>query len=125
MRRLILCILPAFFISIISVAQSDSLKTIYLDSTGNANDENTFTKVEVEASIDWNEWRSHLEKALVPVINKAVRKKAPAGKYTVNVKFIVERDGSISSVTALNDPGYGMAEGAAKVVKGSPKWTPG
>ena len=48
-----------------------------------------------------------------------------AGTYTVNVRFLVEKDGSISDVVALNDPGYGLAKAAEKVVKTGPKWTPG
>ncbi len=47
------------------------------------------------------------------------------GNVTVNVRFLVERDGSITSVQALNDPGYGLAKGAEEVVKRGPKWSPG
>jgi protein TonB len=41
------------------------------------------------------------------------------------VRFLVERDGSIENVKALNDPGYGLARGAEQVVKSGPKWKPG
>jgi TonB family protein len=34
----------------------------------------------------------------------------------VVVQFIIERNGSVSSVKALNDPGYGLAEAAVKAV---------
>jgi protein TonB len=47
------------------------------------------------------------------------------GTYTVNVRFLVEKDGSITQVTALNDPGYGLKQGAEEVVKRGPKWAPG
>lgn len=48
-----------------------------------------------------------------------------AGAYAVQVRFLVERDGSISYVEALNDPGYGLAKAAVKVIKTGPKWRPG
>jgi protein TonB len=89
------------------------------------NNEMAYEKVEVEASVDVAEWRKHLEKELQPVIEKAARKGMRVGKYTVNVRFLVERDGSLSDVKALNDPGYGLAKGAVAVIKSGPKWKPG
>jgi protein TonB len=53
-----------------------------------------------------------------------VENKAPAGNYRVTVSFVVARDGSISDVKAENDPGYGTAAEAVRVVQKSPKWTP-
>jgi protein TonB len=43
----------------------------------------------------------------------------------VQVRFLVERDGSVAEVQALSDPGYGLAKGAVDVLKKGPKWTPG
>ncbi|SFQ64236.1 energy transducer TonB [Flavobacterium akiainvivens] len=44
----------------------------------------------------------------------------------VVVKFVIEKDGSVSMVEALKDPGYGFAQEAVRVVKACPKkWTPG
>lgn len=47
------------------------------------------------------------------------------GQYTVNVRFLVEKDGSISDVKAVDDPGYGLADASVKVVKTGPRWWPG
>lgn len=44
---------------------------------------------------------------------------------TVPIKFIVEKDGSIGQVIALNDPGYGLMDEAILVIKKMPKWKPG
>ena len=49
---------------------------------------------------------------------------APAGRYTVNVSFLVDREGNISEVKAMNDPGYGAAAEAIRVILRGPKWTP-
>lgn len=49
---------------------------------------------------------------------------APPGQYTPAVSFVVEKDGTIGEVNALNNPGYGTAEELIRVIKKSPKWIP-
>lgn len=115
MRILLLLILLVSFHSAFS-QQSDTLAV---------RTEDVFVKVDEEASVDAKEWKQHLQTNLQPVIEKAAKKKIKAGKYVVNVRFLVEKDGSISDVTALNDPGYGLGKGAEKVVRTGPKWKPG
>ena len=83
-----------------------------------------FEKAEVDASIDLNLWRKHLEANLPAYLEAAANNKMKAGQYTVMVRFIVEKDGSISNVAALNDVGYGLALGAMNVIKTAPKWKP-
>jgi hypothetical protein len=56
--------------------------------------------------------------------DKIVGKGGVPGKYTVQLSFIVDRDGDVRDVTALNDPGYGSKEDAMRVLLSSPKWTP-
>ena len=84
-----------------------------------------FTKVDVEASVNMAQWRRHLEKHLQSPIEKAAKKGMKSGYYTVMVRFLVEKDGSITDVRALNDPGYGLAEASEKVLKSGPRWKPG
>jgi len=84
----------------------------------------TFTKVEVEASFKGGEgaWRKYLERNLnasAPVDNGA-----NPGSYTVVVQFIVDKDGNISDVKALTNHGYGMEDEAVRVIKRGPKWEP-
>jgi len=38
---------------------------------------------------------------------------------------LVLKDGSVTDVKALNDPGFGLAEAAVKTVQNGPKWNPG
>jgi periplasmic protein TonB len=89
---------------------------------GDADDNTPFTTVQVEAKYKGN-WRSFLERSLradVPQENGA-----PAGRnYTVIVSFIVDKDGTVSQVKAENDPGYGTAQEAVRVIKSSGKWVP-
>lgn len=83
-----------------------------------------FTKVEQPAEFPGGlkEWTKYLQRNLNS--NRPSEEGAPAGNYTVRVQFIVDKDGNISNVSALNDPGYGTAEEAIRVIKKGPKWTP-
>ncbi|MDP9230035.1 MAG: energy transducer TonB [Bacteroidota bacterium] len=88
-------------------------------------DENQiFTKVEVEASFPGGEgaWRKYLERSL-STFNPG-ENGAAEGTYTVHVKFIVDKLGNISDVTALTNHGFGMEDEAVKVIKKGPKWVP-
>lgn len=83
-----------------------------------------FTSVQIEAQFPGGTaaWKRFLERNLdnnVPVENGA-----PAGRYTVVVSFRVDKDGSITEVKAENDPGYGTATEAVKVIKKGPHWSP-
>jgi protein TonB len=49
---------------------------------------------------------------------------APAGQYTVVVRFIVSKDGSVSDVVAETNHGYGMEQEAIRTIKKSGLWTP-
>ncbi len=83
-----------------------------------------FTVVQIAAEFPGgiSGWTRYLERTLnrdLPVENGA-----PPGKYTVIVSFIVSKDGSISDVTAENDPGYGTKGEAVRVIQKGPKWKP-
>ncbi|HTH82968.1 MAG TPA: TonB family protein, partial [Mucilaginibacter sp.] len=42
----------------------------------------------------------------------------------VDVQFVVETNGAITNIKAINAPGYGSGEEAERVMASSPKWTP-
>lgn len=88
-------------------------------------DTTVMLKPEVQASVNMNLWRRHLETSLVQFITGAGRRGIPDGTYTVFVRFIVEPDGTLTRVKAMNEPGYGMGRAAEDVVKSGPKWRPG
>ena len=84
-----------------------------------------FTKVEIEATVDPKAWSRWLTTQLQRYIEDAASNGMDPGTYTVQVKFLVEKDGSITDVQALNDPGFGLAKAAVDVVKKGPRWNPG
>jgi TonB-dependent SusC/RagA subfamily outer membrane receptor len=70
------------------------------------------------------------EEALVKYLEQNLNHKLPSerggpeGKYTVVLSFLVEEDGTVSNIEARNDPGYGTAEEAIRVIRNGPKWIP-
>jgi TonB-dependent SusC/RagA subfamily outer membrane receptor len=83
-----------------------------------------FEKVETPPSFPGGitEWRKYLTKNLNSAV--PVDSGAKAGIYTVKVKFLVHKDGSISSIEPLTKYGYGMEEEVIRVISKGPKWEP-
>ncbi|MFT4204926.1 MAG: energy transducer TonB [Chitinophagaceae bacterium] len=93
---------------------------------GKGEDDNKeYTNVQKEAQYPGGPgaWKNYLTRSLrsdVPTENGA-----PSGRnYTVIVSFLVGKDGVVSQVKAENDPGYGTAQEAVRVIQRSGKWTP-
>lgn len=83
-----------------------------------------FTTVEIPAQFPggFDAWKKYLERNLnagLPAENGA-----QAGKYTVMVSFVVDKEGNISDVKAENSPGFGTEAEAIKIIKKGPKWQP-
>jgi protein TonB len=80
-----------------------------------------FTSVEIDAKFNGN-WKAFLERNLnaeVPGDNGA-----PAGRYSVVMQFVVDREGNVSDIQALTAHGYGMEAEAIRVLKKAAKWEP-
>ena len=77
------------------------------------------TQKHAESPAGWSTYlMNNLDRDL-PYRNKAV-----AGKYTVRLSFVVNQNGDVENVIAENDPGYGTAKEAVRVIQKGPKWTP-
>ena len=88
--------------------------------------ETIFIKVEKEAKFPggMEGWRRYLERNLNA--NVASEDGAPVGNYTVKVQFIVDKEGGISNVEAIEVPKACPSCGteAIKVIQKGPKWEP-
>jgi len=75
---------------------------------------------------DWKQkaeaWRKYLQKNLNATV--PVDSGAQAGTYTVQVKFLVDKNGGVSSIKALTSHGYGMEEEVIRFIAKGPKWIP-
>lgn len=56
--------------------------------------------------------------------NLVIAKGGAPGKYEVQLSFVIDKQGDVRDVEALNDPGFGSKEDAMRVLLSSPKWTP-
>lgn len=43
----------------------------------------------------------------------------------VAIRFVVEKDGSVTAIQVIRDPGGGLGAEAVRVVQSMPKWNPG
>ncbi len=84
-------------------------------------DEGPRVTVDLDAKFNGN-WKQYLERNLVAEI--PVNNSAPAGRYSVEVKFVVDVEGHVSDIVALTKHGYGMEEEAIRVIRKSAKWEP-
>ncbi len=83
--------------------------------------EEPFRSVEVDAKFNGN-WKAFLERNLnanVPLDNNA-----PAGRYSVVIQFVVDKEGNVSDIKALTDHGYGMEEESLRVIRKAARWEP-
>jgi len=82
----------------------------------------TFTKVEVAAEFPGglDGWRRYLERNFV-YPDQAQEDNIQG---VINVQMVVDKDGNITEVKALNDLGGGTAAEAERVIKKGPKWKP-
>lgn len=80
--------------------------------------------IEKEAQYKGGEaaWLRFLQKNLNP--NVPVKKRAPAGHYTVAVRFVVDRDGNLTELEPITKMGYGMEEELMRMLRQSARWEP-
>ena len=67
-------------------------------------------------------WVKYLSKNLN--VDLPVKNRAPAGRYTVVLNFVVKSNGEVADVEAINNPGYGTAAEAIRMIEKGPKWIP-
>jgi len=86
-----------------------------------------FEKVDMEASFPGGEdsWRKFLVKNILKITSQALRTKIPSAIYSVTVKFIVEKDGSITIYETVSNPkNIYLEEKCSGMIQKSPKWQP-
>ena len=68
----------------------------------------------------WHEFYKYVNKNFrIPEIDQDMKAK-------IYVSFVVEKDGSMTAIKVLRDPGYGLGNEAIRVLKSmKKKWTPG
>jgi protein TonB len=79
-------------------------------------------KVEIAASFPGGieAWRRYLQHHM----NYPETAQENGTQGPVKVQFVVDKEGNISDVEALNDPGDGIAAEAVRIIRQGPKWKP-
>ena len=109
MKRKIFSVILFLFFGIITQAQ----KVVQEKKPGH-DEPNIFTKVEIEANTNPKAWTEHVKKSTQ--LPDSALENIPSGTYKINVQFIVDKHGNIGQVKAKNDPGYGLAKRAEKII---------
>lgn len=83
-----------------------------------------YTKVDIKSTFPGGDssWARSLEKKLDQTIK--LDRRVKKGKYVVSVQFVVAKDGSLSDIKCLNDPGFGMGAAVLREIKKGPTWGP-
>ena len=121
-------------ICFISVANSygqtatRSYHTVVVEITKEKKPKKIYTKVQITPAFPGDSsWVQSLEDSLNRSI--AVKNRVKVGKYIVSVRFLLEKDGSLTDYKCLIDPGFGMCKQVvAAIIKKYvkwPKWSPG
>ncbi len=120
MKRIFILISFTLLISYSGFSQQTNAEPDSLKNTDNI----TFYKVEEEADFPGGiaAWKKYLIKNLK--VNIPVKKGAPASFYTVIIKFIVTKDGTVMKPEADTNHGYGMEEEVIRIISKGPKWLP-
>lgn len=89
------------------------------ESTSTANSVITNDSLYFGGKITWGDYLKKNVDTTAPLKNRAKK-----GTYTVVVRFIVTKDGSISDIQATTNHGYGMEQEVLRILKKSKSWTP-
>ncbi len=68
---------------------------------------------------NWTVYLTKRVNAQVPLLHCA-----PAKTFCVEVRFLVQKDGSLADIKPLTNVGYGMEEELIRVIEQAPDWTP-
>lgn len=103
--------------------------TVVVEITKEEKPKKISAKVEITTSFPGGDssWIHSLEDSL----NRSIpfKSKAKAGKYIASVRFLIEKDGSMSDIRCLTDPGFGMCEQVVTAIRKKfarwPRWSLG
>lgn len=99
-------------------------QTVIHNKESQSPDSTVFDKVEQEAEFPGGPeaWLRYLQSNLNADV--PIKKRAKNGTYTVIVRFIVNKDGTISNIKAETNYGHGMEKEVIRVIKEGPNWMP-
>ena len=118
-KTLLICA-TIFCITASVQAQATNTKKEPVKTTEQVSDEAIYNSVEQKP-----EFPGGMQKFYEYVGNNYKTPRTFKGSGKVIAQFVVEKDGSLSNVKIVKNPGLGTAEEAVRVLEKSPKWSPG
>jgi len=99
-----------------------SYHKVVVEITKEKKPKKVYSKVEITPAFLGGDstWIQSLEDSLnrsIPIKNGA-----KPGKYIVSVRFLIEKDGSMSDIVCLNDAGFGMCKLVMAAIKKKIHW---
>ena len=73
----------------------------------------------VDSTNGWDNYLTATINTAVPVVNCA-----PQGSYKIEIRFLIDKDGTVKDIKALTVHGFGMEAEVIRVIRQSPKWIP-
>jgi hypothetical protein len=94
-----------------------SYGTVNVEITKEKRPKKIYTKVELTGAYTGGD--TSLIQTLEKNLNQSilVKKRAKAGKYHVSVRYLLERDGSVTDINCISNPGFEMCEQVVAVIK--------
>ena len=122
MLKLAIIIFCTVFAASISYAQKND--TIPINDTIKVVDEKVYEMFDIEKQPEFPGGQEGLYKYLAENVKypEAARKNNKSGMAALT--FVIEKDGTVSTVNVIRDPGMGMGEEAKRVVAVMPNWLP-
>ena len=98
-------------------------KVVEAPPAKNEDEDKVFTKVEIEAGFPGGDaaWNRYVTKEITNHIDELTE---AAESGTVRIRFIVDKEGNVSDVEALNMKNSKLAEIAKAAIRKGPRWTP-
>jgi hypothetical protein len=78
--------------------------------------------IEKDARVDSMHWQAYLDQHLQ--MDQATLDTIPSGVYILTVVFLINKDGCISDIKILNNPGYELGQKASEVISAYQQWIP-
>jgi hypothetical protein len=103
--------------------QTRSYHTILVEITKEKKARRVYTKVKsMEPAFPAGDssWTHSLQDSLNQSLS--VQNKAKPGTYIISVRFLIEKDGSVSDIVCLKDPGFGICEQVKVALREKFKW---
>ena len=91
---------------------------------GNITKDSLYTREEKEAEFPGGAkaWIKYLQENLNP--NVGFKKKIKPGVYQVIIKFIIDKDGTVTDIQPETSFGFGLENEAVRIIKKSGRWIP-